>query len=100
MHHDPYTSVVIRTARSHQKLAFLCRPVGTDMANPDFAAYVQCLRGFGATVRKTGEFEQALRAAAAATVLALIDVRVNPEVITTRASLNELRERGRAVALA
>jgi hypothetical protein len=37
---------------------------------------------------------------AAATVLALIDVRVNPEVITTRASLNEFRERGHAMALA
>jgi acetolactate synthase-1/2/3 large subunit len=88
------------TIRSHQELAFPDRSVGTDLTNPDFAAYAQCLGGFGATVRKTEEFEQALRAAVAATVPAVIDVRVDPEAITTRASLSEIRERGRAAALA
>jgi hypothetical protein len=58
------------------------------------------LGGFDATVRITEEFEQMLRAAAAATVRAVIDVRVNLEAITHRALLSELRLRGYAEALA
>jgi acetolactate synthase-1/2/3 large subunit len=100
MHHNRCASIVMRTARSHQELAFPGRPVGADLTDSDFATYAGCLGGFDATVPITEEFEQMLRAAAAATVRAVIDVRVNLEAITPRALLSELRLRGYAEALA
>jgi hypothetical protein len=45
MHHNRCASIVMRTARSHQELAFPGRPVGADLTDSDFAAYAGCLAG-------------------------------------------------------
>ena len=51
------------TIRMHQEREFPGRVVGTDLRNPDFAAYARAFGGFGVTVEKTEEFPAAFKAA-------------------------------------
>src|SRR5207237_1752626 len=48
------------TIRMHQERLFPGRVVGTDLVNPDFAAYAQAFDAFGETVERTGDFSDAL----------------------------------------
>ena len=44
------------TIRMHQEREYPSRVVGTELKNPDFAAYAPAFGGFGATVEKTADF--------------------------------------------
>ncbi|WP_314172031.1 thiamine pyrophosphate-binding protein [Streptomyces winkii] len=48
------------TIRKHQELAYPGRVSGTDLLNPDFAAYARAFGARGETVTATGEFAPAL----------------------------------------
>ena len=50
------------TIRMHQEREYPGRVVGTDLKNPDFAAYAKAFGGFGVTVEKTADFRRRLRA--------------------------------------
>ena len=64
---------------------------GTDMVNPDFADLVRAFGGHGETVKKTEEFAPAFQRAVASGKVAIIDLKVDPEALTTRATLSEIR---------
>jgi acetolactate synthase-1/2/3 large subunit len=79
------------TIRMHQERHYPGRVVGTDLRNPDFAAYARAFGAHGETVERTEEFAQALERALAAGRPALLELRIDPEAITPRATLSEVR---------
>jgi acetolactate synthase-1/2/3 large subunit len=80
------------TIRMHQERQFPDRPVGTDLVNPDFAAYARAFGAHGAIVDRTADFAAAFEEALAAGRPALLELRVDPEAITPRATLGEIRK--------
>ena len=80
------------TIRMHQEREYPNRVHGTDLANPDFAALARAYGAFGETIAtRTAEFAPAFAEAQAQQGPALIEVRVDPEALTPRASLSEIR---------
>ena len=79
------------TIRMHQERHYPGRVVGTDLRNPDFAAYAEAFGAHGGTVLRTEEFADALERALAAGRPALLELRIDPEAITPRATLSEIR---------
>jgi len=80
------------TIRMHQEREFPGRYPATDLVNPDFAAFAKSFGAHGETVSETAAFGPALDRALAAGKPALIELRIDPEVITTRATLTSIRE--------
>ena len=82
------------TIRMHQERHFPGRVVGTDLVNPDFAAYAHAFGASGETVDRTEDFAGALDRALAAVEdgrPALLALRVDPEAITPRTTLSAIR---------
>jgi acetolactate synthase-1/2/3 large subunit len=80
------------TIRMHQEREYPGRVIGTDLANPDFAALARAHGAFGATVTRTAEFAPAFEAALKAKRPALLELKLDPEAITPRASLADIRK--------
>lgn len=81
------------TIRMHQERAYPGRVTGTDLVNPDFAAYARAFGAQGELVERTEDFAPALERALAAETSALIELRLDPEAITPAATLSEIRAR-------
>jgi len=79
------------TIRMHQERRFPGRVVGTDLKNPDFLALARAYGAYGAQVARTEEFAPAFEAAVAARRAAIIALKIDPEMITTRTTLSALR---------
>jgi acetolactate synthase I/II/III large subunit len=79
------------TIRMHQERDYPARVSGTDLKNPDFAALARTYGGHGELVERTADFPEAFRRAQAAGTLALIELRIDPEALTPRYSLSEIR---------
>lgn len=79
------------TIRMHQERAYPGRPVATRLTNPDFAAVARAYGAHGETVARTAEFRPAMDRALAAAGPAVVALKVDPELITTRATLSELK---------
>ncbi|HJO74145.1 MAG TPA: thiamine pyrophosphate-dependent enzyme, partial [Rhodospirillales bacterium] len=65
---------------------------GTDLVNPDFAAYAEAFGGHGGTVEKTEDFPAAFEAAVASGKPAIIVLRIDPDAISPVATLSGLRK--------
>ncbi|WP_371156523.1 thiamine pyrophosphate-binding protein [Jannaschia sp. 2305UL9-9] len=78
------------TIRMHQEKHYPGRVSGTDLANPDFAALARAYGGQGVVVTEQADFAPALTAARAASVFSVIEVRLDPDMLTTNASLSDL----------
>ncbi len=79
------------TIRMHQERHYPGRVVGTDLVNPDFVAYAHAFGAHGALVASTEDFADALEQALAAGRPALLELRIDPEAITPRQTLSEIR---------
>jgi acetolactate synthase-1/2/3 large subunit len=79
------------TIRMHQERQFPGRPYGTELANPDFAALARAFGANGEVVESTEDFPGAFEHALAAGRPALLELRVDPEAITPRSTLTEIR---------
>jgi acetolactate synthase-1/2/3 large subunit len=79
------------TIRMHQERTYPCRISGTALTNPDFSKYIEAFGGHGEVVSETAAFAPAFRRAAESGRPALIELRVNPEQITTRQTIAQLR---------
>ncbi len=77
------------TIRMHQEKHFPGRVSGTDLANPDFAALARAYGGHGETVTTQAEFAPAFERAQAAGTVAVIEVVLDPQVMSTGQSLPE-----------
>ncbi len=80
------------TIRMHQERAYPQRVIGTDLANPDFAALARAYGAHGERVERTEEFAPAFERALAAGTAAVIEIRLDPEAITPRQSLSAIRD--------
>ena len=69
---------------------------GTDLVNPDFAALARAYGAFGERVERTADFPAALERALASGKPALLHLVVDPEAITPRQTLTEIREQALA----
>jgi len=83
---------MLGTIRMHQERQFPGRAIGTDLVNPDFVAYARAFGAHAALVERTADFPGAFEDALAAGRPALLELRVDPEAITPRATLTEIRE--------
>jgi acetolactate synthase-1/2/3 large subunit len=83
------------TIRMHQERSFPGRVVGTDLVNPDFAAYAQAFGAYGENVTRTHEFPAAFERALEAGRPAVLGLRVDAEAITPRTTLSALRDAAR-----
>ncbi|MGV0960782.1 MAG: thiamine pyrophosphate-binding protein [Limnohabitans sp.] len=80
------------TIRMHQEREYPTHVSGSQLNNPDFVALAQAY-GYAATrIRKTEEFESALCDALARPEGSLIEVMLDPEVITTRGTLSAITQ--------
>jgi acetolactate synthase-1/2/3 large subunit len=86
-----FNNAMYGTIRMHQERRFPGRVVGTALKNPDFAALIRAYGGFGAVVARTEEFAPAFEEAVASGRPAVIELRMDPEMITTRTTLSALR---------
>jgi acetolactate synthase-1/2/3 large subunit len=80
------------TIRMHQERDYPARVYGTELRNPDFVALARAYGAHAELVERTEDFAPAFERAAAAGKPALIELRIDPEAITTRTTLTALRE--------
>ena len=80
------------TIRMHQEREYPTRVSGTELRNPDFAALARAYGAFGARVERTADFPAALDEALAFEGPALIELALDPEALTVRASLSQIRD--------
>ncbi|MGE0725614.1 MAG: thiamine pyrophosphate-binding protein [Alphaproteobacteria bacterium] len=80
------------TIRMHQERDFPSRVHGTALTNPDFAALARAYGAHGETVERTADFAPAFRRACDSGKLAVIEMKTDPDLITTRTTLTALRE--------
>lgn len=76
------------TIRMHQEREYPTNVSGTQLLNPDFAALARAYGYHGVRIAKTAEFEPELLAALERAQGTLIEVVLDPEVITTRGTLS------------
>ena len=76
----------------HQEREYPTHLSGSTLHNPDFVALAQAYGYAGCRVERTAQFEPALRDALTREQGTLIEVVLDPEVITTRVSLSAIRE--------
>lgn len=80
------------TIRMHQERNYPGRVSGTELHNPDFAALAQAYGLHGEVVTATSEFAPAFERCLGMSRPSLIEVRVDPEALTPRLSLTQIRE--------
>jgi acetolactate synthase I/II/III large subunit len=85
------------TIRMHQEREYPARVYGTALRNPDFAALARAYGATGWIVEETAQFapafERALSETASSGKPALIEVRIDPQAITTSTTLDAIRAR-------
>ncbi len=79
------------TIRMHQEREYPAHVSGTGLANPDFVALARAYGYEAARITRTEEFEPQLIAALERKQGTLIEVMIDPELITTRTSLSAIR---------
>ncbi len=87
-----FNNAMYGTIRMHQERRFPGRVVGTGLANPDFVALAHSYGAFGARVERTEDFAPAFEEAAAGKRAAVIELAMDPEIITTRTTLSAIRQ--------
>ena len=80
------------TIRMHQEREYPKHESGSRLQNPDFAALARAYGYAGVRITRTEEFEAQLLAALARGQGTLIEVMLDPEVISTRATLSSITQ--------
>ncbi|QLJ12566.1 thiamine pyrophosphate-binding protein [Pseudomonas putida] len=81
------------TIRMHQERTYPGRVSGTELHNPDFAALARAYGLHGETVTRTEDFAAAFERCQASGKPALIEVQVDPEALTPRMTLSQIRDK-------
>ena len=79
------------TIRMHQERTYPRRVIGTDLANPDFPALACAYSAHGERIERTEDFEGAFERALASGKPSVLELPVDPERISPRVKLSELR---------
>jgi len=86
-----FNNAMYGTIRMHQERRFPGRISGTALKNPDFPALAKAYGAFAAQVARTEEFAPAFEEAVAARKAAVIELVMDPEMISTRTTLSAIR---------
>jgi acetolactate synthase-1/2/3 large subunit len=94
----PFVTLVVNngmygTIRMHQEREYPGRVSGTELRNPDFAAFARAFGGHGERVESTDQFAPAFERARASGKPAVIELRIDPEAITTQTTLSAIRQK-------
>ena len=84
------------TIRAHQAKRHPGRAIAIELKNPDFHKLVEAYGCHGETVEKTAEFGPALDRALASGRPAVINVKMDPNIISTTTTLEKMEEVSRA----
>ena len=76
----------------HQEREYPRHESGSHLNNPDFAALARAYGYAGVCITRTDEFEAELLAALERKNGTLIEITLDPEVITTRATLSAIMQ--------
>lgn len=79
------------TIRMYQERTYPHRVSGTALTNPDFAKFIEAFGGHGEIVERTEELVPAVKRALASGKPAVVEIRTNPEQVTNRATIADLR---------
>ncbi|MFN9096032.1 MAG: thiamine pyrophosphate-dependent enzyme [Alphaproteobacteria bacterium] len=79
------------TIRMYQERTYPHRVSGTALTNPDFARFIEAFGGHGEVVEKTEDMVPAVQRALASGKPAIVEIRMNPEQVTNRATIADLR---------
>lgn len=80
------------TIRMHQDQDYPGNDYAVALHNPDFAKWAESFGAHGEVVERTEQFAPAFDRARKAGKIAVLELRVDPEMITTRTSLTAIRE--------
>jgi acetolactate synthase-1/2/3 large subunit len=80
------------TIRMHQEREYPQRVAGTGLQNPDFAALARAYGYAGVRIQRSADFEAELLAALARPQGTLIEVMLEPELISTRGTLGGITQ--------
>ncbi|MBV8601299.1 MAG: thiamine pyrophosphate-binding protein [Candidatus Eremiobacteraeota bacterium] len=83
------------TIRMHQEREHPERVVGTELTNPDFVRLAEAYGAHAERVATDDEFPAAFERARASGRLAVLELAVDPELLSTRATVGSLRERAK-----
>ncbi len=86
-----FNNAMYGTIRMYQERTYPGRVSGTALTNPDFSMLIQSFGGHGEVVEQNEEFAPAFKRAVASGKPAVIELRQNPEQITSRATITQLR---------
>lgn len=84
------------TIRMHQERHYPDRVSATDLSNPDFAMLARSYGLHSETVEETHQFAGAFTRSRESGKPALIEIRVDPEALTTSMTLSQIRAKARA----
>ncbi len=87
---------MLGTIRMHQEHGYPSRVYATSLANPDFAALAEAYGAYGEKVVRTGDFAYAFDRAVASGKPAVLEMMVDPEVLTPEKTLSAARAQGEA----
>jgi acetolactate synthase-1/2/3 large subunit len=79
------------TIRMHQERQYPSRVIATTLVNPDFVAFARSFGAHAEMVAHTADFRPALARALAAGKPAIIELKIDPEAISPRQTLSEIR---------
>jgi acetolactate synthase-1/2/3 large subunit len=79
------------TIRMHQEKHYPGRVIGTQLANPHFAAFARSFGAVGEIVEDTAQFAPAMERCLASNKPAVIDIRIDPQAITPNTTLDKIR---------
>lgn len=85
-----FNNAMYGTIRLHQERRHPGRVIATDLLNPDYAAVARASGAFGETIEHTGEFRPAFELALRSGLPAVLDLRMDADVISTRTTLSAL----------
>ena len=88
------------TIRMYQERTYPARVSGTALTNPDFAKFIEAFGGHGEIVETTDQLVPAVQRALASGKPAVVEVRTNPEQVTNRATIADLRAQAEKAAAA
>ncbi len=84
------------TIRMHQEREYPGRVSGTDLVNPDYADLARAYGGHGEVVEAQADFPAAFARAAASGKPAIIELRLDRAMLTTNATVEQVRAAGMA----
>lgn len=83
------------SVRAHQERRYPGRGIGMDLTNPDFMMLARSYGAHAQSVATTAEFEPAWRRAIGSGTAAVIELQLDPEQLSSRVSVADLRAKSR-----